>query len=560
MAKQFMLMEPKNENFNELIGGPNKYIVPRFQRDYAWDVGQWEDLWGDINSLDDEGFHYMGYIVLQQKEQYQHEIIDGQQRLVTLSIIVLAAMKAIKTLIDNGEDVQGNTERLDGITQNFVGSKNFVTLKVINKLELNRNNKSYFQRMSSHLEAQNSRGITSTNKLIRKCFDFFCKKDYGKTGAEIAQFIADFSSSMIFTKIIVQDDLNAYKVFETLNARGVQLSTPDLLKNYLFSIVTKDEQIGEEELNDLDEQWSEMIVQLGESNVSDYIRYHYNSQRRMVTKNNLFSSMRKILTKPEEAYQYLKSLIDYSPIYASLINPNDAWWGDQDVKYRNVLHYLNGIRLFNIKQPLTIFLAAFGNFSPEEFVKLVKYIYVLSIRYNIICHLSPSEQENIYNQIANKVYNREFLRASHVKNSEEFKRLYPDDNAFFNAFEFHRMPSRQTAKKIRFLLSEIEGYLGNPCDYEKTTLEHICPYHPEKDWNESFGEGINDVKDRLGNMILMDKDNLKRSSFEEKKKEYTKSGYKLALKVTEYAEWNLESVNDFQKWMSQQAVNVWKVD
>lgn len=560
MAKQFMLMEPKNENFNELIGGPNKYIVPRFQRDYAWDVGQWEDLWGDINSLDDEGFHYMGYIVLQQKEQYQHEIIDGQQRLVTLSIIVLAAMKAIKTLIDNGEDVQGNTERLDGITQNFVGSKNFVTLKVINKLELNRNNKSYFQRMSSHLEAQNSRGITSTNKLIRKCFEFFCKKDYGKTGAEIAQFIADFSSSMIFTKIIVQDDLNAYKVFETLNARGVQLSTPDLLKNYLFSIVTKDDQIGEEELNDLDEQWSEMIVQLGESNVSDYIRYHYNSQRRMVTKNNLFSSMRKILTKPEEAYQYLKSLIDYSPIYASLINPNDAWWGDQDVKYRNVLHYLNGIRLFNIKQPLTIFLAAFGNFSPEEFVKLVKYIYVLSIRYNIICHLSPSEQENIYNQIANKVYNREFLRASHVKNSEEFKRLYPDDNAFFNAFEFHRMPSRQTAKKIRFLLSEIEGYLGNPCDYEKTTLEHICPYHPEKDWNESFGEGINDVKDRLGNMILMDKDNLKRSSFEEKKKEYTKSGYKLALKVTEYAEWNLESVNDFQKWMSQQAVNVWKVD
>ncbi|EHN8924439.1 DUF262 domain-containing protein [Enterobacter asburiae] len=560
MAKQFMLMEPKNENFNELIGGPNKYIVPRFQRDYAWDVGQWEDLWGDINSLDDEGFHYMGYIVLQQKEQYQHEIIDGQQRLVTLSIIVLAAMKAIKTLIDNGEDVQGNTERLDGITQNFVGSKNFVTLKVINKLELNRNNKSYFQRMSSHLEAQNSRGITSTNKLIRKCFDFFCKKDYGKTGAEIAQFIADFSSSMIFTKIIVQDDLNAYKVFETLNARGVQLSTPDLLKNYLFSIVTKDDQIGEEELNDLDEQWSEMIVQLGESNVSDYIRYHYNSQRRMVTKNNLFSSMRKILTKPEEAYQYLKSLIDYSPIYASLINPNDAWWGDQDVKYRNVLHYLNGIRLFNIKQPLTIFLAAFGNFSPEEFVKLVKYIYVLSIRYNIICHLSPSEQENIYNQIANKVYNREFLRASHVKNSEEFKRLYPDDNAFFNAFEFHRMPSRQTAKKIRFLLSEIEGYLGNPCDYEKTTLEHICPYHPEKDWSESFGEGINDVKDRLGNMILMDKDNLKRSSFEEKKKEYTKSGYKLALKVTEYAEWNLDSVNDFQKWMSQQAVNVWKVD
>lgn len=89
---------------------------------------------------------------------------------------------------------------------------------------------------------------------------------------------------MVFTKIVVQDDLNAYKVFETLNARGVQLSTPDLLKNYLFSIVTKDEKIGDEELDELDEQWSEIIDQLGESNVSDYIRYHHNSHRKMVTK------------------------------------------------------------------------------------------------------------------------------------------------------------------------------------------------------------------------------------------------------------------------------------
>ncbi|WP_445374621.1 DUF262 domain-containing protein [Photorhabdus tasmaniensis] len=208
---------------------------------------------------------------------------------------------------------------------------------------MNRNNKRYFQKICSDLEAHNSRGITSTNKLLRKCFEFFSKKSFGNSGAEIAQFIANFSSSMVFTKIIVQDDLNAYKVFETLNARGVQLSTPDLLKNYLFSIVTKDEKIGDEELDDLDEQWSEIIVQLGESNVSDYIRYHHNSHRRMVTKNNLFSSMRKVVTTPEEAYKYIKSLIDFSPIYASLINPNDAWWADQDVKYKEALHFLSGI-------------------------------------------------------------------------------------------------------------------------------------------------------------------------------------------------------------------------
>lgn len=559
MAKQFMLMEPKNENFNELIGGSNKYIVPRFQRDYAWDVEQWEDLWSDVTALDDEGFHYMGYIVLQQKEQYQHEVIDGQQRLVTLSIIVLAAMKAIKNLIDKGEEVEQNTERLDAITKTFVGNKNFVSLKVVSKLDLNRNNKRYFQSICSNLEAPNTRGTTSTNKLLKKCFDFFQKKEFGNTGAEIAQFIADFSSSMVFTKIVVQDDLNAYKVFETLNARGVQLSTPDLLKNYLFSIVTKDEKIGDEELDELDEQWSEIIDQLGESNVSDYIRYHHNSHRKMVTKNNLYTSMRKVITTPKEAYDYLRSLINSAPIYASLINPNDSWWAEQDTKYKKAIHYLNGIRLFNIRQPLTVLLSAFNQFNPDEFVSLTRYLYVLSIRYNVICHLSPSEQESMYNQIAIKISNKEYKRASNVKNGEEFKRLYPDDNVFFNAFEFHRMPSRQTAKKIRFLLAEIEQYLGNNCDHEKVTLEHICPFNPEKGWCNSFGEGVNDVKDRLGNMVLMDKDNLKRASFEVKKNEYGKSKYKLAAKITQYPEWNLEAVNDFQKWMSEQAVNVWKV-
>ncbi|MDC5849483.1 DUF262 domain-containing protein [Vibrio europaeus] len=560
MAKQFMLMEPKNENFNELIGGSSKYLVPRFQRDYAWDIEQWEDLWNDIKALDEEGFHYMGYIVLQQTEQYQYEVIDGQQRLVTLSLIVLAAMKAIADMIARGEDESDNKERLDEITKKFVGNKNFVSLKVISKLELNRNNNRYFQQICSSLEAPNNRGITSTNKLIRRCFDFFKKKSFGNTGAEIAQFIVDFSSSMVFTKIIVQDDLNAYKVFETLNARGVQLSTPDLLKNYLFSIVTKDETIDSDELDDLDEQWSELIAQLGESNVSDFVRYHYNSHRKMVTKKELFSSMRRVVTTPIEAYAYLKALIEYAPIYASLINPSDSWWAEQPPEYKDALTHLVGIRLFNIKQPLAILLPAFKNFSPEEFVKTVRYLYVLSIRYNVICHLSPSEQESLYNQIAIKVSNGEYKRASHIKNGEEFNRLYPDDKTFFNAFEYHRMPSRQTAKKIRFLLAEIENQLGFHCDFNKTTLEHICPYNPEAGWVDEFGEGINDVKDRLGNMILLDKDELKRANFEEKKTVYSTSQYNLAIKVSEYDVWNLESVNEQQKWMSEQAVKTWRVD
>jgi hypothetical protein len=555
----FMLMEPTNQTFQELISNGVKYQVPRFQRDYAWDREQWEDLWSDIQTIEDEQYHYMGYIVLQRKSQHDFEVVDGQQRLITLSLVVLAAMKNIQLLINKAEEADENTQRLQVLTDRYIGSKNPISLKVDSKLSLNRNNGANFKAICSMLEAPNKRGQTNTNKLLNKCFKFFEAKKMGNTGQEIAEFIERVASGMIFTKIVVQDDLNAYKVFETLNARGVQLSTPDLLKNYIFSVVTKDNNVLDEELNDLDGSWSDIITQLGESNFTDFIRYHHNFQATLVTKKSLFLSVRKLANTPSESYAYLGSLSKYAPIYASLLNPHDEWWANQDVVYREAKKYLEGFELFNIKQPFTILMAAFYSFSPDEFVKLTKYLYILAIRYNVICHHSPNEQESAYNQLAIKVYSKEYTRASHVKNSNIFKKLYPSDESFFNAFEFHKMPSKRSAKKIRFLLAEIETYLGHKTEYTETTLEHICPYNPDEVWDSYFGDGINDIQDRLGNVVLLEKDELKRASFADKKTAYLATHYPLAQKVASYEEWNLQNLNTYQAWLSEQAVKTWTV-
>jgi hypothetical protein len=161
--------------------------------------------------------------------------------------------------------------------------------------------------------------------------------------------------------------------------------------------------------------------------------------------------------------------------------------------------------------------------------------------------------------LAIKIYLKEYTRASHVKNSELFKKLYPSDEAFFNAFEFHKMPSRQSSKKIRFLLAEIETYLGHKTDPSKTTLEHICPYNPDEEWDSYFGNGINDIQDRLGNVVLLEKDELKRASFSDKKTAYLAAHYPLARKVASYEQWNLQNLNAYQAWLSEQAVKTWHV-
>lgn len=383
----------------------------------------------------------------------------------------------------------------------------------------------------------------------------------GHTGEAIAQTIYNISNSMIFTKIIVEDDVNAYKVFETLNARGVQLSTPDLLKNYIFSVVTQNDDVIDESLDDLDGQWSEIISDLGDADFTDFVRYHYNFQQPLLTKKKLFTSIKKLIPTPEKGLAYLESLYQYAPIFSALLRPQDDWWQIQGIKYKEAQEYLEALSLFNIKQPIIILMIAFNRFDDKEFVLLAKYLYVLSIRYNVVCHLSPNEQEKIYNQIAMNIYHGTYTRASHVKNDAElFKRIYPMDEDFKRAFEWHWMPSRQSQKKIRFMLSEIEMQMGHSVNHEQVTLEHVCPYNPDEQWADYFGEGVNDVYDRLGNMVLLSKDELKRADFTTKKSAYADSGFKLAQEVARYDEWNSASVNRYQTWLAEQAVQTWRVD
>ena len=555
----FMLMEPANQTFSELLSNGIKYTVPRFQRDYSWDQEQWEDLWADIEGLDQEGFHYMGYIVLQRKNQQDFEVIDGQQRLVTLSLLILATMQHIQSLIDKNEDADKNQERLQEITGRYIGSKDIVSLRVSSRLTLNRNNGRFYKDICSNLRPPQSRGITATNNLLRRAFKFFCDKNVGNSGEEIGEFINKFSTRLIFTKIVVQDSLNAYKVFETLNARGVQLSTPDLLKNYIFSVVTQNDDVPDETLDDLDETWSNILNQLGENDFTDFVRYQHNSHRPLVSKKELFKSVRQLYTTPKQAHGYLGVLTEGVPVYASLSNPYDEWWQQENGQYRGAFHFLEGLKLFGIRQPYTILMAAF-KFTPDEFIKTLKYLYILSIRYNVICSFSPSEQEKRYNSIAIEIAKGEFQRASHIKNSRDYQALYPSDEAFRSAFEYYKMPSRRSSKKIRFLLTEIENNAGRNVRYLDTTLEHVCPYHPDQEWYQYFGEGANDIADRLGNMVLLEQDELGRTDFATKKVHYLNTSFRLTKKVAEYDHWDLANLNHYQSWLADQAVRTWRVD
>ncbi|NBC09175.1 MAG: DUF262 domain-containing protein [Bacteroidetes bacterium] len=107
-----MNIDASNRTYRQLMGNGLIYTVPRFQRDYSWTSTEWDDLWKDIEALFEEGGeqeHYMGYLVLQSRDSKNFDVIDGQQRLTTLSILVLTVLGNLQNLIDSGIESSGSS-------------------------------------------------------------------------------------------------------------------------------------------------------------------------------------------------------------------------------------------------------------------------------------------------------------------------------------------------------------------------------------------------------------------------------------------------------------------
>ena len=112
------------------------------------------------------------------------------------------------------------------------------------------------------------------------------------SGKELTVFLDGLVDKLFFTVITVTDELNAFKVFETLNARGVRLSATDLLKNYLFSIISTHD-THETELKALEDRWERITGLLGSESFPEFLRIFWNSRNKLVRKSDLFKTIRK---------------------------------------------------------------------------------------------------------------------------------------------------------------------------------------------------------------------------------------------------------------------------
>lgn len=554
------IQDSTTNHFGSLIRSGGKYIIPKFQRDYSWDVEQWDDLWQDIeNMIAESGDHYMGYLVLQSLKGKDCQIIDGQQRFTTITILILAAIKSIQKLVDQGIEVEENKKRIKTLKDTYIGNVDPVSLEYDNILVLNRNNDAYYKDYIVKLGELKLRNTSYTEKLMRKCFEWYENKLTGKfnSGRDYAEFITTVVDNLYFTIIRVNNEMNAFRVFETLNARGVQLSSADLLKNYLFSLVDNTSQHSDR-IATLEEKWSALTKNVQAEKLPDFIRYYWNSKHRTVRSNELFKAIRDNIKSEEQVFALINEMISYSDVYMALRNSTDELWQAN----RTITDNVELLNVFNLKQPYSVLMAAYKCLDIQAFSKLLNDIVIVGFRYSVICGKNPNDIERVYNALAFQISSTKTYTKTNLKS------VYVDDTEFVPAFDQKTMvDNSRNTKIIKYILGKIERVSGGPRDVnsesELDTIEHILPQNPGAEWGDDNYD-YDSLIYRLGNMCLLEKKynkDIQNASYKEKSEVYQQSSFVTTSSIpADYSVWDRNTINRRQQKMGKCAKGIWKID
>ena len=555
-------------NFLELIGNGRVYRVPPYQRDYSWSVEEWEDFYNDIIELQPnrENRHYMGVLVVEEKSDREFLIIDGQQRLATLSLFALAVIGKLQIMAEDRIEPDANRERSQELRNRFIGEKDPASLIESSRLYLNEIDNAFYQDYLVQLKRPlNPRKLPKSNQLLWKCFRYFQERlnelqEFTNDGRAVASLLSEtVARQILFILITVDDGLNAYMVFETLNARGQKLTTTDLLKNYLFSRV----RVGTD-LETLQRRWKSLIETVRQTRFPEFLRHHLLCEHSKVRSQRLFKMVRDHTKTAEDVFFLLDELERRAELYAALLDSSHGYWVDLP----QAKPYVSEFNLFRVRQPMPLLLAAWESFSSQDFIRVLKFIVATSFRYTVVSRLNTNALEPVYHRAAKAV--TDGIASTPAAAFRQLKDLYVSDEKMRQDFAVLEINTRGRRKKLaKYILARLEqDASGLFCDPETDpgTIEHILPEHPAEVWGETYSPDLwEDTVYRIGNLTLLEaavNRDIENREYIEKYSAYGRSRYTLTRRIPEMApeEWTPELLRLRQEELAARAVHVWRSD
>lgn len=544
---------PERKTIGQLLSMTNPPIlVPDWQRNYSWTNTEVEIFWQDLlhfsSLFPDENInteeYFLGPVVIVDNNT-SHLLLDGQQRIAT-SGILLSVIRDFLSKYSKDSALRTSQRYLT----DFDDARNAKTYK----LTLNSYDRDFFKReiLEFHDTSYESpEPSIESHRLIRKARDFFMLKFQEKYdeidrpdlahrwSLRIQKVLTDHMSVVA---VVSDDEDNAASVFETLNDRGIGLSTPDLLRNLLLRRATTESR---EEIVDL---WRDILETEEETKLETFLRHYWISHEGDVKTKKLYREIKtKILDNNVESLLFSRNLRDSSVIYNDIRDSND--------NREDIVIILRDINELGANLLYPVILSAYESGDEECLKPFLQATLVTYIRHSVIGGLENSRLEDITFSLAKEIRMERNLRSAIRK----LRNFALDDVNFKIAFE---RASLSKSQSMRYVLREIEYQRRRTQELQvappsKVHVEHIYPQTPLSDqrWSNHM-QAIN----RLGNLTLLDRrinTSIRNAHFSLKKVQYEQSEIVLTRELVSYDEWNFVAVEKRQKVMSEKVAEIW---
>lgn len=310
-----------------------RFKVPAYQRSYAWEEEHVKSLLSDIGDAitNKEGEYFLGSIVVTGSVSNRFDVVDGQQRLTTVSLLIAA----IKDIFELEKD----HEVVTTIKTEFLASTDRRSKEKEPKLVLNEVDNELYQELidgipnvpSSKFTRQSHKRLLDAANIALKFFGNLYEQSPDGDD-ELHKWLDFLETNLKVIVVTAPDDSNAFIIFETLNDRGLELAISDLLKNYLFHR-------SGDKIEETKNRWLSMVAIL-ESATDDplivtYLRHVAMSKYGLVREKELFGVIKKKISNKKQALTFSSELHKSARIYSALINTDHEFWADYDPKIRD---------------------------------------------------------------------------------------------------------------------------------------------------------------------------------------------------------------------------------
>lgn len=509
---------PKYTPLGELYKSNAVLSVPKYQRSFDWGKSEVFEMMTDLkSSMDTDKQMFLGTFVFDISQKHDYKIVDGQQRITSFTLLLIACRQLAKKLKYHSlaQEIQKKISFTDETTGDMISERVLVSSSISDVFKF-ISDESWDGEFPTKI---GSKQVKRQSTKIKGLYDFMYEEinHFGKS--DLTAFLKAIYSTYVI-EIDIQDELEAFDIFERTNARGMSLNVADLLKNYLYA------NAGEEEY--VEEKWK-LITENAGNTLQRMLKYFWVARHGAVSKTELYRRL-KSYGNSEGAKDLTDGICDFS-IYYSAIQSDDEkivkeWLAKEGCDsicgnkgyLESIVSSVSGLNHFKITQHFPLIYSITSAYKKTDkseketklYLKLIEDIEKYHFINNQICARVGNEIEKPYAEYSQKFFEtndffelgREFvsLLKSKLATEEEFI-------SRFTELDYEEL----TLADSCYIFNKINNYDLKPSEWvniynpDKTILqnhyntEHFLSQNPSK---QVSAEDM-DVVDNIGNLFVI---------------------------------------------------------